>query len=159
MKSFFIILSFLGFAVNVHSQETMTSNYPSSVPHAEELPEVVIKNAGKDFSVYLPDKNGDASIRQLEERFISYNLGKDFEGFINYLVIMESEKGTLTATYNEHGKLIQVVENYKNIKIPSAVLYTLYKNYPGWEIIKDNFTYSQSDGKVNKKNSNCENQG
>ena len=45
---------------------------------------------------------------------------------------MEGEKGSLSATYNETGKLIGVVENYKNVKLPSDVFYSIYKKFPGW---------------------------
>ena len=40
-----------------------------------DLPAVVIKSAGKDFSVYLPDRNPDENVRALQQEFISYNLG------------------------------------------------------------------------------------
>ena len=117
----------------------------------EELPAVVIKGAGKDFSVYLPDRGTDPSVKNLEEKFIAYDLGKDYEGYESYLVVMENDKGSLSATYNENGKLTHVVENYANIKLPSEVIYSIYKNYPGWEIINDKYTYSQEDGDVTNK--------
>ena len=152
MKSFIIILFFLGFINPSYSQDE--SDLEEESLKSEQLPEVVIRSAGKDFSVYLTDKNPDASVRELQEQFISYNLGKDYEGFDSYLVTMETKNGSLAATYNENGKLTRVVENYKNVRLPSKVIYSIYKEFPGWQIINDKFLYTQEDGDIIKKQYN-----
>ena len=110
MKSFIIFLLVFGF---------LTSSYSQKKPPKEEgkmdvinLPEIVIKKAGADFSVYIPDKNPDSNIKRVEEKFIAYDLGKDNEGYDEYLLVMQIKKGTLAATYDEKGKLIRVVENF-----------------------------------------------
>jgi hypothetical protein len=151
MKSFIIILFFLGFITSSYSQDKKSSDSEEGNLKSEQLPEVVIRSAGKDFSVYLTDKNPDASVRGLEEEFISYNLGKDYEGFDTYLVTMETKNGSLAATYNGNGKLTRVVENYKNVQLPSKVIYSIYKEFPGWQIINDKFLYTQEDGDIIKK--------
>jgi hypothetical protein len=151
MKSFIIILLFLGFITSSYSQDKKSSDSEEESLKSEQLPEVVIRSAGKDFSVYLTDKNPDASVRGLEEEFISYNLGKDYEGFDTYLVTMETKNGSLAATYNGNGKLTRVVENYKNVQLPSKVIYSIYKEFPGWQIINDKFLYTQEDGDIIKK--------
>ncbi|WP_035670531.1 hypothetical protein [Flavobacterium sp. 83] len=148
MKSFVIVLLFLSMTITSYSQD-MDGNIK-----AEELPGVVIKSAGKDFSVYLPDKNPDKDVRALEEKFIAYDLGKDYEGYENYLVIMETKNGSLNATYNENGKLTRVVENYKNVKLPNSVIYSVYKAFPGWQIVNDKYLYSQKEGDILKKEYN-----
>ena len=112
MKPLIIVLLFLSLTTAAFSQDKET-NLEEKAIKMEELPAVVIKSVGKDFSVYLPDKNPDRNVRALEEKFISYDLGKDYEGYESYLVIMETKNGTLSATYNENGKLTQV----KRIKI------------------------------------------
>jgi hypothetical protein len=149
MKSVIIILVFLG--VNTFSYSQSKTN--GGNVKLEELPEVVLKSASKDFSVYLPDKNPDQTVRKLQEGFVAYDLGKDYEGYERYLVTMEVENGdgTLVATYNESGKLIRVVEKYQNVKLPSAVIYSVYKEFPGWKIVDDKFLYAQEDGDIIKK--------
>ena len=117
----------------------------------EELPEIVLKKIGEDFSVYLPDKNPDMDVRQLQDYFIAYDLGKDFDGYDNYLVIMRNAKGTLTATYNDKGKLVRVVEKYENVRLPSDVIYSVLKAFPDWGIVDDKYMYTQADGDVLKK--------
>jgi hypothetical protein len=151
MKSFIIILFFLGFITSSYSQDIKGSDIEEESLKSEQLPAVVIRTAGKDFSVYLTAQNPDASVIGLEKEFISYNLGKDYEGFDSYLVTMEIPNGSLAATYNENGKLTRVVENYKNIQLPSKVIYSIYKEFPGWQIINDKFLYTQENGDVIKK--------
>jgi hypothetical protein len=55
----------------------------------------------------------DPKVRALQDSFIAYDLGVNYEGYDTYLVYMEIKGGSLSATYNENGKLISVVENYK----------------------------------------------
>ena len=120
----------------------------------EELPGVVIKRVGTDFSVYIPDNNPDQRVKMVEDQFIAFDLGKGAEGFEEYLVVMEAKNGSLTATYNENGKLVRVVENFKNVRLPSEVIYSIYRTYPGWSIVNDSFLYTQEDGDVINKQYN-----
>ena len=151
MKSFIIVLLLSVFAIPSFSQIKKVEEKVAS-EEIEKLPEIVIKRVGKDFSVYLPDSNNpEMDVRKLEEKLVSYDLGKDEEGSDEYLVVMELNNSTLAATYNANGKLIGVVENYKNVRLPAAVIHTIYKNYPDWKIVKDKFLYSQEDGDITKK--------
>lgn len=153
MKAFLIILFFFSLTTNSFSQNDNNGAKEKEI-NMNDLPAVVIKSAGKDFSVYLPDRNPDQNVRELQEKFISYNLGKDYEGYNKYLVVLESPKGSLSATYNQNGKLTGVVENYQNVQLPAKVIYTIYKDYPGWTIVKDKFLYSQQEGDIQKKEYN-----
>ncbi len=153
MKSIICLLVIVGFALTGYSQDkTYESGESMSL---KKLPEIVIKRAGNDFSVYLPEfENQDEKIKQLQESFIAYDLGKDYEGYENYLVTMKVKDGSLVATYNEKGKLTRVVEKYENVKLPTDVIYGVYKTYPGWKISNDKYLYSQEDGDIIKKQYN-----
>lgn len=151
MKSIIITLLLISTINTAYSQEYKSTEVAIAALKMEELPSVVIKSAGKDFSVYLPDNNPDLTVRALENKFIGYSLGKDYDGYNTFLVIMECEKGTLAANYNENGKLIRVVENYKDLKLPKAVIYSVFKEYPGWEITNDKYIFAQEDGDITKK--------
>jgi hypothetical protein len=150
MKTFAIIFIF-SFLQLTYSQSGALRTSSSEKLDLEELPEIVITKIGDDFSVYLPDRNPDLDVRQLQDHFIAYDLGKDYDGYNNYLVIMRNDKGTLTATYNQKGKLIRVVEKYENVKLPDKVIYSVLKTFPGWGIVDDQFHYTQADGDVLKK--------
>ncbi|MEZ7506243.1 hypothetical protein [Flavobacterium sp. Arc2] len=149
MKAYIIILLFLGVTTTSYSQVKNTGNISM-----ENLPAVVIKSAGEDFSIYLPDRNPDPKVRALEDNFIAYDLGKNYEGYETYLVYMEIKGGSLSATYNENGKLIRVIENYKNVVLPSKLIYEIYRKFPGWEIVNDKYLYSQEEGDILKKQYN-----
>ena len=150
MKSIIVSLAFLGCATFTYAQDKKGGGNGK----VTELPEIVIKSAGKDFSIYLPDKNPDMDVQRLEQAFIAYDIGKDYEGYDNYLVTMEMKNSSLAATYNENGKLMSVVEVYDNVKLPSAVIYSIYRNFPEWKIVKDKFLYTQEDGDIIKKQYN-----
>ena len=145
MKSL-IIIFLLSFTIATNAQEKDKGKIK-----IEELPGVVIKRVGSDFSVYIPDNNPDQRVKMVEEKFIAYDLGKDAEGYEEYLVVMEVKNGSLTATYNENGKLVRVVEQFKNVKLPSEVIYSIYRTYPTYSIVNDKFLYTQEDGDVIKK--------
>ena len=155
MKAFIITLLFLGLTVSSYSQEKKTKqDKEQGLMKVEELPAVVIKRVGTDFSIYIPDNNPDKDIRNVQQKFIAYDIGKDYEGYENYLVLMETKNGSLSATYNEKGKLIRVVENYKNVRLPNEVIYSIYRKYPGYTIVNDKFLYTQEDGDILKKQYN-----
>ena len=66
-------------------------------------------------------------------------MGKDLDGYNEYLVVLEGNGASLAATYNEKGKLISVVENYSNVKLPRQVIFSVFKSYSGWTIVKDKY--------------------
>lgn len=150
MKSFIIILLFLGITSSSYSQDETEKGKMK----IEELPGVVIKRIGSDFSIYIPDNNPDQSVKAVEEKFIAYDLGKENEGYEEYLLIMEVKNGSLAATYDEKGKLTRVVEDFRNVKLPSHVIYSVYRTYPQWSIVNDRFLYTQEEGDVIKKQYN-----
>jgi len=155
MKSFILILFFLaGSSFSYAQVKEGTTTAGQGSMKAEDLPEIVIKKASKDFSVYVPDKNPAAKVKRLQQEFVAYDLGKDYEGYENYLVVLELENASLAATYNSEGKLVSVVENYKDVRLPSKVIYSIYKAYPGWQIVKDKYLYTQEDGTVTNKHYN-----
>jgi len=155
MKSFIITLLFLSMTVSSYSQDKkVKQDREEGLMKVEELPPVVIKRVGSDFSVYIPDNNPDTDVRRLEEKFIAYDIGTDYEGAETYLLIMQTKDGSLSATYNEKGKLIRVVENYKDVRLPNELLYSIYRTYPDWTIVNDKYLYTQEDGDVLKKQYN-----
>lgn len=151
MKTCIIFLLFLGLATSSYSQVQKKTDKQEGRMDIINLPEIVFKKAGEDFSVYITDNNPDPTVRRLEEKFIAYDLGEDLEGNEEYLLTMELNKGTLAATYNEKGKIIRVVENYKNIILPHEVVYSIYKTFPDWRIINDKYLYTQEEGDIIKK--------
>ena len=154
MKATIIIALVLGIHFTSFSQDKTDKVKDEGKMNTVDLPEIIIKNAGKDFSFYLPDKNPDMTVNKLEKEFVAYDLGKDYEGYENYLVILSTKKGTLSATYDMNGKLTSVVEKYTDTMLPHPVIYSVYKAYPGWQIVNDKYLYTQENGDVTKKEYN-----
>jgi hypothetical protein len=59
---------------------------------------------------------------------------------------MEIKGGSLSATY-ENGKLIRVIEKYKDVKLPLFVT----KAYPGWQIVNEVFVLPKEGDILKKK--------
>jgi hypothetical protein len=60
MKTLIITLLFLGLTISSYSQERQR-RLKEGIMKVQDLPAVVIKSVGDDFSVYLPDMNADQS--------------------------------------------------------------------------------------------------
>ncbi|WP_418264390.1 hypothetical protein [Flavobacterium faecale] len=148
MKSLIVILMAFGFAITSFSQEKPLEEEGNM--EITKLPEIVINKAEKDFSIYIHEHNADKNVRAIQEKFIAYDIGKDYEGFDEYLVIMKLKRGSLTAVYNENGKLIRVVENYKNVRLPFNVVISVFKAFPQWTIQNDKLYYEQAEGDMLK---------
>lgn len=117
----------------------------------EELPEVVVSQIKKDFAKYIPDNNPDLFIKNTQNEFLSYKLDEECKNFDQYLVTLETKKGSLVATYNEKGTLMSVSEKYENVELPREVITSVYLSYPEWIITKSKFEYSQQNGQILKK--------
>lgn len=152
MKTLIAILLFFGFTMSSYSQEPAVKDEGSM--ELNKLPEVVIHKAEKDFSDYIRHDNPDEDVRKVQDEFIAYNIGKDYLGHDEYLLVLKRKIGSLIATYNENGKLTRVVENYKDVSLPMNVKIAIYKSYPQWLVIDDKLTYVQSEGKILKNEYN-----
>lgn len=151
MRAYISILLILAFSFISYSQEIKNKETEDGKVQIEDLPEVVVKRANDDFSVYLADSHPDKKVRAVQEKFVAYDLGKDYMGFEQYLLLMKTKKGSLVATYDENGTLVSVVENYKNVRVPNEVVYSIVKTFPGWALINDKYLYSQEKGDVLNK--------
>lgn len=153
MKKIILTLLFSSFVTASYSQY---HNKKVSGPNAggfesEEAPKVVTKKTEKNFSAYITDENPDNKVRDLQRKFFDYDLGKQHQGEKSHSIQMEMKNGSLSATYNDDGKLTGIIENYKNVKLPDVVVHTILQKFPKWEIVNDTFLYVQEDGHVVKK--------
>jgi hypothetical protein len=56
-----------------------------------------------------------------EEKFIAYDIGTDYEGTESYLLIMQTK--TVLCQQHIMERLIRVVENYKDVRLPNEVIF------------------------------------
>ncbi|MGB0897300.1 MAG: hypothetical protein ACPGU9_00705 [Flavobacteriaceae bacterium] len=148
MKTICMYLLVLGLVCPAFAQE---KNY-EELYESGKLPAVVLKKAGEEFSVYYPDnKNPDSRVLALENSFISYTIDKDFNGTESYYILFEVKDGVLAANFDENGKLLSVVERFKNVRIPEKVRQSLALKFPEWSMKSDKFVYVQKKGEVKRK--------
>ncbi|MBP6558233.1 MAG: hypothetical protein KA213_07685 [Flavobacterium sp.] len=154
MKSIIKLLVVLVISSTTYGQKyakvNNTAEFKKNV--TDTLPAVVIKRVGEDFSIYIPEIDSpDVKIKMIQKEFIAYDLGKDAEGYDEFLVTLSIKDASLVARYNEKGKLMGVVEKYDNVRMPNDVVINILKHYPDWKIVKDRYSYSQNDGNITKK--------
>jgi len=148
MKKLCVCVFVIGMMFPMFAQEKGLEEYYES----NDLPAVVLKKAGDEFSVYYPDNsNPDSRVLELENKFIGYKIDNEFQGKESYLLLLEIEDGFLSATFNEKGKLISVVEKFENVKLPEKIRISLAENFPEWKMIKDKFLYVQKRGEIKRK--------
>jgi len=141
-------LLIIGLGFPVFAQEKESDNYYES----NELPAVVLKKAGDEFSVYYPDNsNPDSRVIKLQNKFIGYKIENDFHGVEEYLLLLEVEGGALAATFSKEGKLISVIEKFENARLPEKIRQKLASEYPEWNLLKDKFLYIQKRGEIKRK--------
>lgn len=98
MKKLCMYLLIIGLGFPVFAQEKQSDDFYESY----DLPAVVLKKAGDEFSVYYPDNsNPDSRVLKLENKFIGYKIENDFHGVVDYLLLLEVEGGALAATFNK----------------------------------------------------------
>ena len=148
MKTVCMYLLVLGFICPILAQERLYEE----MYEFGELPAVVLKKAGEEFSVYYPDTtNPDSRVLKLEKSFISYKVEVEKGESKSYFLLFELEDGFLSATFNEKGKLTSVVEKFKNVKLPEPVRKSLASKFPLWILVKDKYLYVQKHGSVKIK--------
>jgi len=150
MKSIIKVL-LLSFITTIsYSQNKTESKSSEEFLNNINLPEIEVIS---HLTNYVRDINVDSKVVVLQNEFIEYNLlikPADYkDSFVTFK--LKRGNGKLVAYYNENGKLASVAEQYKNVVLPISVSRSVYKAYPGWQIEKDKYIYSQEKGSVTNK--------
>jgi hypothetical protein len=151
MKTLMVIALILGAHITTLSQNMINTGNDEGGTKFVEPHKIVVKNAGKKFSYYLPDDNQSLSVKKLESDFVAYNISNDSEDYESSYVVIREGKGVLMANYDSNGKLIRVEEKYYDTQLPMSIIQSVYKAYPGWQIVKDKYVYSQKNGEMTKR--------
>lgn len=81
------------------------------------------------------------------DNFIASVEDKDY---IAYQVSFVSKKGQLVADFDDEGKLKQTSQRFKNILLPADLREELYRDHPGWTMIKNVRTGHGKNGLLEK---------
>ena len=135
MKQFLIGLCFLGLTSATYAQDNVVFK---TILKKEQVPTVILEAIDFDFPDYVIEEFATVPIEFVEDDvYVNYNV--DPEDIDTYQISLESKGKVLTATYSSNGKLLNTVENLKNVTPPLAVERALVKAYPGWTISKDSY--------------------
>lgn len=150
MKTLVITLLFVSFTNATYSQKSTAVDFENENTKTAELlqPNNIVSD------VYLADEHPDAMVTELQKKFENHSIPKNHnEGALNK-ISMKTERGTLEAQYDDSQRLIRVSETYKRVKLPHAVVSSVQKEFPGWQITDDTYYYAQENGVVTKKEYN-----
>ena len=125
-----------------------------------KLENVTIKPLNLNYLKKVQDKNTPAFVKALESRAARYDITesplfkRDFDA---YEVVFDAVKkngadGTIMATYDQNGKILNSVERYKNVSLPKAIRDACLEKYPDYKIHKDFYlvTYNYDENSVEK---------
>ena len=98
----------------------------------------------------VQDKNTPAFVKALESKAARYDItespifDREFE---SYEVVFDAVKkdgadGTIMATYDQDGKIINSVERYINVSLPKMIRDACLEEYPDFKIQKDVYLVS-----------------
>lgn len=117
---------------------------------AIELKGVTVSPLNLDYVYTVVDKNMPPSVQKLERKAAQFDVTEldIYNGqFEAYEVFFEQNNGSIIATYDSEGKILQSYERFKNITLPLAIREHIYKGHPGWKINKDIYIVSYYDNR------------
>lgn len=100
----------------------------------------------------LNAKNTPSVIKELKQQVAKYNISDssvfDDSEKATYRVVFKNKQGKLVVIYNNQGEILNSVEKYKNIAIPSDLRIAISKEYPGWAFQENKYsiTYNKDNG-------------
>ena len=145
MKKLFINLIALGLTGLCYAQ--------ASIADAKEvtLTGVTVTPLNLSYLNSVEEETMPEFVKNLENKAARYDItdsplyGQNFEA---YEVIFSHTNGSIVATYDQYGKIIESMEQFKNITLPYDVRNKIYKENPGWSIHTDAYlvTYFHDKG-------------
>lgn len=92
---------------------------------------------------------GTVSFRvlELQNSVADFNLLKSplFKGNgKNYLVSFGKTNGKIYVTFDDHGKVIYSIGQFRNVVFPKPVQRIIYKTYPGWYVLSNSYNSNYS---------------
>ncbi|MFD2562740.1 nicotinate-nucleotide adenylyltransferase [Aquimarina rubra] len=121
----------------------------------EKLPEVVIMDTNYKYLNEVGSEEAAVPVELLHKKVASYNVKNSDvykEGNNSYEVSFRIPDGKILAAYDKDGKLLRTIERFKGVRLPVAVMKSIYGRFPGWKISDDVYLVSyHKDNKVTEK--------
>jgi len=119
-----------------------------------ELEGVTVSPVNLAYQYAVIDPEMPPSVQNLQKEVARYDVTEmpTYNGrFEAYEVIFEQFNGSIIATYDGDGKIMNSFERFKDITLPLKVRQHIAKENPGWLIHKDVYMVSYYDDKELKK--------
>ncbi|MDT0646283.1 hypothetical protein RM545_06240 [Zunongwangia sp. F260] len=154
MKASIFSLVLLMWVVPANSQETveLSETTVSYAPYSSNL-----TNSGNVYSFSINEiYSGEFESNPLT--FMKKNF--DINRFILELkdknldacqVSFVSGKGMLKVDFNKEGKMVKMYQRFRNIKLPNDLSHEIYRDYKGWNIVKNIHVARGRDGRIDKE--------
>ncbi len=148
MKKVFINLIAMGLSITGFSQPV------NSESDKVVLEGVTVTPLNMNYLNSVEDENLPEFVKNLESKAARFNItessvyDEDFEAFE---VIFSHSNGSIIATYDSKGKIMETTERFKNITLPYNVRNKIYSKNPGWSIHSDAYLVNYYHDKEVKK--------
>jgi hypothetical protein len=142
MKKTLIILFIIGLSTNIYAQDPI------------KLSEVVIVARNYKYLNKIDNTEAAIPVKMLERKVAAYDIkSSDYydDEYDYYTVSFFIPEGKIVAVYNKDGKIIQTIEKFTDVKLPTAVAKAVTKRFPQWKIAKDVYLVNFSDHKESAK--------
>lgn len=106
---------------------------------------VTVRPLNLSYLNAVTDERMPESVTALENKAARFNItdSEIYDGdFEAYEVVFEESNGTILATYDGRGRIVESLERFKNITLPYEVRNKVAMDYPGWTIHSDAYLVS-----------------
>lgn len=114
-------------------------------PSTVDLKLITVRPLNISYVQSVVDERMPEVVTKMENKAARYNITENpiYDGnFEAYEVIFSQNNGTIIATYDQNGKIIQSSERFKNITLPSFIRNKIHAEHPGWIIHSDLYLVS-----------------
>lgn len=115
------------------------------LPRTVDLKVVTVRPLNISYVKAVVDDRMPESVTQLENKAARYNITEHEafdENFDAYEVIFSQHNGTIVATYDQHGRIVEASERFRNITLPPHIRNKIHQEHPGWTIYSDLYMVS-----------------
>ncbi|MDT0641755.1 hypothetical protein RM553_02820 [Zunongwangia sp. F363] len=143
MKKAILFLMLAGFFVSAQSQEQIIELEETEVK-MNSVP--LTSNFSSGEAEFIIDEGYTMQFHHNALEFVKKNF--DIQEFIekyghkgsdSYEVTFRSRKGLLQTVYDSEGNMLSSYQKFKNVALPYEVRNEIYRQYQGWDVIKNKF--------------------
>ena len=133
MKDLMLVLAFLG-SLGIAEGQGLDNDTAKSDNEAvqEEL----------DYLRKVQSPITPKAVKEYQVMAVHYDVAKSdiFDGRDDlFLVVFRTQKGTIEASYDWRGEMVESIEKFRNLALPLEIMRTGLKDYSGWRVIGTNY--------------------